>query len=1059
MPEVSPARPRLFATPALIAMAVLAAVVLYVLHPREAFFDNIGQLEVPDALSLAYVSVLLNTDPDNAALRVRLANMQARVGRPESAIATLKPALTGAQVTPGAMQLRLELAVQQLAAATSEQARARQKGVLLSLVQRFVLVPTLHDEVRSILEPFMGWFTPEEKIDLIPLLAETANDEDWLWWQLVLGEAQVASGDPGAAAKTLASILPRFPGASRQSAANQLVNFYLASGQPDKALATFLSHDLMVPGAPGYRRGSELARLAGNDALEKRWLSALVDMEPNSLPDLRRLLLLQLGSGDLAGAGRTVDILAGLPEASGQDRIWAARVLEWRGEPDRALALWRRIYRETPESEALARVSVLAPELFRYPELEATLELALTRGQLDAKGYLLLAETRIRAIELEQAIDILAQGRQKFPGDERFVDQLYQLYVNTNRYAEAVELFESLPELSERQRLILANLYWRTRHIEQAIGVLSVPFTDSAVFAEAEVMKLDLLILQGEPGPIEQEYRQLVARDWQQYDPGVIDRLIGLAAQFADYDQVAALAEFRYRQSGGRRHLAILADALANRGRWQELGGVLSAWATDGGQPQDPRYWALKARLHEQRSELQAAESAYQQALMMNPASEEVLSAWGWLVLGQPGHSPDTLRAILNQLSGVPGQQQFALLAYGYRALGRNRLAKYWLEEMQQASEPGLSLADQADLAEHLGDTRAAFHLRKLAAREPGNELAQRTPSRVRDVTSRQDAPVLPQYLSYNRAMQLGWHQQQMAGQSIDEGYVAWDYSEERYRISGLLSAARGDDAGRFRQLPPTARDGQIEWTNNASDWLLTAGVGQKEAVTGSRFWSKLEAVFNPLHRWQLVLGDYRGERATDSYEAWWLLSKKRHSLALSYQLDSRTTFTGRYDRISFDSDDQGQIARGNVFTLSGVLQPWRSTPDWLLSAEYTQQDLTRLDALGDVMQSRFDTPLAPGELLTADYRRFSVASRWQQHNPHGLLAQGAQPGWFLDLRAGYVFSSSNAEFGLSGGVSWSLGGNDELALSAEYSSDSLDGDARVGGRLTYTRFFSGFRR
>jgi len=105
-------------------------------------------------------------------------------------------------------------------------------------------------------------------------------------------------------------------------------------------------------------------------------------------------------------------------------------------------------------------------------------------------------------------------------------------------------------------------------------------------------------------------------------------------------------------------------------------------------------------------------------------------------------------------------------------------------------------------------------------------------------------------------------------------------------------------------------------------------------------------------------------------------------------------------------------------------------------------------------VQSLFERPLQTGELLTEHYERLSVGMRWQEHSPHSLLEQQAQPGWFLDVNTGYVLSTDTVEYGLGGGVSWSLFGDDEIELSAGYASDSLSGASSLDARVTYTLFF-----
>ena len=57
-------RESFFSLPALVLMGALIALALYLLFPRQAVFENPDYLETPDALSIAYLEVLLRSDSE-----------------------------------------------------------------------------------------------------------------------------------------------------------------------------------------------------------------------------------------------------------------------------------------------------------------------------------------------------------------------------------------------------------------------------------------------------------------------------------------------------------------------------------------------------------------------------------------------------------------------------------------------------------------------------------------------------------------------------------------------------------------------------------------------------------------------------------------------------------------------------------------------------------------------------------------------------------------------------------------------------------------------------------
>lgn len=1054
-------RPILFGAPALIVMGVLAVALLYVLHPREELFDQLGRAGKPDALSLAYLSVLQNSDSDNQELRLRLAQMQSDIGQPDQALQTLQPLLDAQPIPPEAARLALSISSQKLAAAAAPETRLARKADLIAMIGHLVANSGSQGAIHGIVEPILNWLTPEEQMQLLPLLIASAKPEDRLWFRLSLGHAQLATGDPAAAAETLELIIDELPSPEQPAAADELVRLYLASGQPEKALATFRERLLESSGRSDLHEGIRLARLAGDSEQERRWLEEFARGGPVDIEMIRRLRNLQWGDGDLGSAAATAQQITRRDNANVEDREWAARMLEWQGQPEQALAYWQALYLSHDSQEALTRSISLARDLFLWPELVRTLELARTRGDLNVEGYRLLGDGHIRAIELDKATEVLEEGLARYPGDSGLVDRLYQLYVNNYQYPDAISLLENKQTLSEQDRLLLANLYWRTRNIDAAVKALATPFTSPDYSVEAQQMRLDLLTMLGDPRRLREEYLSLMSGDHQQLDTGTADRLIGLAAQFGDYDQVTKLASSQLEMTGEQRYVPILADAYANSGRWSELAHTLDHWQRYPAHDQDGRYWVFRGRLHEQRRQPEMAERAYRQALFLSPGSEDILSAWGWLLVARPGDHADKLGRILAELASLSGQRQYSLLAYGYSALGQDQRSRFWLQQLRSEgnSTDWLSLKEQASLAEHQGNPSLAFYLRQLAARQQPDVVAPRTPPVKRNPDALVEARESPLYQSDNRALQAGWQRERISGLAIDHVYTAWDFSAESYRVSGNLATLDASNDTRFINPVDPSSEGSIELQNNATDWLLTAGLGTRDRIDGSSLWSKLELSFRPARRWQVTLGQYSGERATDSAEAWWLIDKDRTSFEATYQADSRTLFGGRVEALSFDADSQSNLARGQRYELFGSYTLARSYPDWTLRGEYVLQDLNNLNTLDNRIQALFTQPLNTGDLLTSRYERVSAGMRWQEQDPHSLLEQHPQPGWYFDVSTGYVLSTDTIEYGLGGGMSWSIAGHDELALSAGYSSDSLSGDSTLDARLTYTLFFSNFRR
>ena len=104
-------RESFFSLPALVLMGALIALALYLLFPRQAVFENPEYLETPDALSIAYLEVLLRSDSDNVPLRLSLARALSTTGQLERADQVLAPLMAQQTVPEEAFEFYLELHV------------------------------------------------------------------------------------------------------------------------------------------------------------------------------------------------------------------------------------------------------------------------------------------------------------------------------------------------------------------------------------------------------------------------------------------------------------------------------------------------------------------------------------------------------------------------------------------------------------------------------------------------------------------------------------------------------------------------------------------------------------------------------------------------------------------------------------------------------------------------------------------------------------------------------------------------------------------------------------
>ena len=156
---------------------------------------------------------------------------------------------------------------------------------------------------------------------------------------------------------------------------------------------------------------------------------------------------------------------------------------------------------------------------------------------------------------------------------------------------------------------------------------------------------------------------------------------------------------------------------------------------------------------------------------------------------------------------------------------------------------------------------------------------------------------------------------------------------------------------------------------------------------------------------------------------------------------------------MSVHSSDGNGLGEGYGTDLTGTYTVFREDPAMTVTLNYQRQRLDLTDPLPADVLAELDQPLAPSELLTDEYERIGMATRWFHGEPHALYRTTPSPRAFLELGAGYVLSTNTPEVGVGVGLGWRLTGDDELALSGRWTSEGLDGNGRADLNLTYTLY------
>lgn len=1051
-------RPSFFSLPALVVMGVLLALVLYVLFPRQAAFDDLRYLENPDAVSIAYLETLLKSDPDNTPLRINLGRMQRQAGQLGNAREMLAPLLDDAQVPSRAMETYLEILVDQYHAATSDKARETVRQELWRALSRLLASDYPLERILALAERPLPLLDRQRQLAIREDLFARASGANRLTLAAELARQYEALGQPARAVTTLESVLGQVPESRRDSFVSNLIRLELAAGRAGRALALF--RDRLPPGpmtSDQLREGIRLAKLAGADELSRRWLGALARAEPDDLDVQRQWLAAQLGSGNIEGALDTLRTMLRQPSRlTPQDKTLAAQVLEWNGRPREALDYWRDVYRTRDSDQAFRRATALARELFLWEQLVAILENARERGRLDPEGYRQLADGLVKLGRLDEAETRLREAIARYRSDQPLRERLLTLLINRRKLPEAISLIESTANLSPQERIALARLYWRTREPERAFELLrTIEPDDPELQEQAETMRLQLATILGHTDFLQSEYRRLASLPSEQIGPDQQEQLLNLAVMFNDYPEALRLARKRFDATGAIRYLAAMAEYQFALEDWHGLAATLERWQQAPGAADNPRFWTLRALLYQQRGQEDAAASAYQTAARLAPENTDVLISWGWFLAGHPDRQPGALPELLARLSASPSPDAYGLLAWGYQALGDPARALAWLGRGRAAfSGDGRWLLSMAPLAEQNGARAEARAMRAQAvalgdypAASMRRDILYPPPARSGEISG-------PLYQFSNRALQTGFATRDLGGFSVRSYGIRGQFSHDRLRWLFSADSLDARSRGLLRMTPDPGRDIRLQLQNNSANTLLTFSLAQLTGFDGSRIAASAEIAGQPGDRLSLGAGLSLAERAYDSAEAWWLGNRDTLYTNLQYRPFPGLELSGRLEQMHYHSNTGSSLASGYGIDATGTYTLFHEDPGWQVSLAYRRQSLDLANALDAGTARALGGPSSPGTLVAEDYERVGLATRWYHGEPGALYRTSPEPRFFVGLGAGYVLSTSSPDFGVDLGFGWRVVGDDDLALSLGYTSDGLDGSSRTDLNLTYTLYF-----
>jgi hypothetical protein len=447
--------------------------------------------------------------------------------------------------------------------------------------------------------------------------------------------------------------------------------------------------------------------------------------------------------------------------------------------------------------------------------------------------------------------------------------------------------------------------------------------------------------------------------------------------------------------------------------------------------------------------------------------------------LGSQGTAADLRQqaAVRIPLDASTPENRFAV----YRQEGLLRLAWQELNTVSRLNDG--TNANRGNLAEALayfaadqGDAQVAEALLPLAKSQsqgagrrlserlyPTLENRQQSADRYLRQIDQLDKPMAPAqrpaltrdtvnlHQNFNRVVQVGTRWQNLGNFTVQRSGVTARSSYDEWRWQASAYHLNVDKAGRLQNTPEASLETSVTLDRRSGNagWSLTASqlprYRSDDLALGARYDYQLS------DRITVGAGYDFQERTPDSAEAWWLTRRDRAFLSAGYTPFSWLNLNAQVEQLTVESLNSDTLADGFGLDLNATYTLFRNDPAWIVSAGYRNQQLSLTDTLPAATIEALDQPLAPAGLLTEDYERIGLGTRWFHGEPHALYRSTPSPRAFLGLNAGYVLSTSTPEVGVDLGLGWRILGDDELALSGRWSSEGLDGNGRTEFNLTYT--------
>lgn len=687
-------RESLLNPPALMFMSAIVLIAFWVLFPRQPAFRDPANLSAKDALSVAYLRVLVQSDPRNAPLRLSFVQVLTEAGMLDEADSILFPLLRAPE--SGLMyeirMAELKLSLQQLYGNPPPDIETSLRARIAGLVPSLLRIADNDKELSQVVALAEQFGEPRvlaQTFEQLAVMQEESADTRARWLAFAANQ-RIAAAQPRLAAQNFCKVLSLERKAGKKAEmARSCLRAYLQAGIDEEA---FKAAKQVLAGFGSGPRDAGLLLLAADIAqpLEHReealaWLEEASRTRTEDSMIAERIVRLQVSMGLLADGLERARLLQSELEPGSERQRLLARLYDWNSQPNEALALWLSFARAKSDSEAEARAFALAGGKADHRALVQLLEAVMQRRKLtaaEAEAYVKAGLHVAQPARLEQQ---LRRHAKRFGDPAAARRALAEVLVLQGRPGAALAVYEEMPETqTTRQRLDLARLYEEAGAIQKSFDLLlrDIDSPDPAV-AEAYWMLLAKVATQlGQDAHAGKAYEK--ALSLRPNDAEILEQLQRLAVRHGDEGKSERLARYGWERLQRVEDLQRLMRFSWKRKDWNELDHWLAAAEGKPSAAQGPDYWYFLSIRKMAGGDREGARKSLEDLLKLRGGAPEVVEALIWLLLADRKIDTGLLEKVVQPYHSQTGEQSTTspslteALAAAEQLLGRPVQAAAW---------------------------------------------------------------------------------------------------------------------------------------------------------------------------------------------------------------------------------------------------------------------------------------------------------------------------------------------------------------------------------------------